>query len=77
MNKNDNKYKVFITRDIPSRGIQLLKEKDYEVMVSPHDRVLSKEELIRALKGKNYDAVLCLLTDKIDEEIFEAVGSNS
>lgn len=65
--------KIYITRKIPERGIDKLKAKGYEVDVNPEDKVLSKEELIFALKQKPYDAVLCLLTDKIDKEIFEAV----
>lgn len=66
--------KVFITRQIPDKGINLLKEKGYGVVVSPHDKVLSKEELIEALKKDEYGAVLCLLTDKIDADVFDAAG---
>lgn len=66
--------KVFITRPIPDHGTDLLKEKGYEVVVSPHDRVLTKEELIAELHKGRYDAVLCLLTDKIDAEVLDAAG---
>lgn len=66
--------KIYITRQILESGISLLKEKGYEIVVNPEDKVLTKEELANKLKGKNYDAVLCLLTDKIDDEIFEAAG---
>lgn len=66
--------KIFITRKIPNRGINMLKGKGYEVMVSPHDRILAKDELIAALKADRYDAVLCLLTDKIDTEVLDAAG---
>lgn len=66
-------FKIFITRKIPEAGIKKLAEK-YEVVISPQDRVLSKEELIAALKTKKYDAVLCLLNDKIDADVFEAAG---
>lgn len=66
--------KIFITRKIPDRGIEKLQTAGYEVVVSPHDRVLTKEELINFLKKDRYDAVLCLLTDHIDDEVFEAVG---
>jgi len=59
---------------IPDKGINLLKGKGYEVVINPEDRVLSKTELIGALQADQYDAVLCLLTDKIDEEIFAAAG---
>ncbi len=66
--------KIFITREIPNQGIKLLRAKGFEVRVSPHDRVLSKEELVAWLKKGQYDAVLCLLTDKIDGEVFDAAG---
>jgi len=65
--------KIYITGKIPEGGIDKLKAKGYEIDVNPKDKVLSKKELISALKQKPYDAVLCLLTDKIDKEILEAV----
>lgn len=67
--------KIFITRNIPDAGIKLLQDKGYEVAVSPHDRVLSKDELSAALREGSYDAVLCLLTDKIDAEVLDAAGT--
>ncbi len=64
--------KIYITRKIPDSGINKLKERGYEIDINPEDKILSKDELIGALKQKPYDAVLCLLTDKIDKEIFDA-----
>lgn len=66
--------KIFITRKIPDRGAGLLRQSGYEVAVSPHDRVLAREELVAFLSEDRYDAVLCLLTDKIDDDIFDAAG---
>ncbi len=63
---------VFITRKIPELGVTILKANGCEVDVSPYDRPLSKMELIAALKVKPYDAVLALLTDKIDAEVMDA-----
>lgn len=63
---------IYITRKIPDKGIKMLKDKGYDVDVSPKDGVLTKEELINALAQKPYDAVLCLLTDTIDNEVFDA-----
>ncbi|MFW5715507.1 MAG: 2-hydroxyacid dehydrogenase [bacterium] len=63
------KPKVYITRRIPQAGIDLLKEK-YDVKVNPHDRALSRAELLSAVQDA--DGVLCLLTDKIDGEFFDA-----
>ena len=64
--------KVFVTRKIPERGINLLKEKGFEIEVNSEDRVLSKSELIAMAHGA--DALLCLLTDTIDAEVLDGIG---
>ena len=66
--------KIYITRIIPESGVKILKDKGYEIVVNSEDRVLTKEELINSLKGQNYDALFCLLTDKIDGEVMDAFG---
>jgi len=67
--------KVFITRRIPELGISMLKERGYDVTVSTKARPLTKKELIKALSRGNYDAVLTLLTDPIDEDVMKAAPS--
>lgn len=62
------KQKVFVTRRIPQAGIDIL-EKEYEVKLNPHDRVLTKQEIIEEVR--EIEGLLCLLTDTIDEEIIE------
>ena len=64
--------KVFITRKIPDLGITMLKNKGYEVDVYLKNKIMSQKELVSVLKKKDYDAVLCLLTDKIDAKIYSA-----
>ncbi len=64
--------KVFVTRKIPEVGINLLKEAGHEVVVSSKDGVLTRDELLEALKADSYDAILSLLTDQIDAEVFAA-----
>lgn len=66
--------KIYITRQIPEAGIKKLEKKGYEVVINPKDQVLKKEELIAILKEGNFDAVLCLLTDQIDDEVLAAAG---
>ena len=61
--------RVYVTRKIPQPGIDLLK-KEFDVDVNPEDRPLTREELLANIKG--YDGVLCLLTDRIDDEVFDA-----
>lgn len=65
--------KVFITRQIPEAGIEKLKNKGYEVIVGP-EGMISREELLKNVSG--VDAILSVLTEKIDKEVFEAAGSN-
>ena len=67
--------KVYITRKIPDLGIKMLTDKGYKVDVSKKNRPLTKEELIKALNKKKYDAVLTLLTDNIDSQIMDAASS--
>src|SRR5690554_1230504 len=64
-----NKPQVFLTRKLPSEVMERLMEVA-ELTVNPDDRVLSKEEIIAGVKGK--DGLLCLLTDTIDREVFSA-----
>ncbi len=64
---------IYVTRHIPESGITLLKEKGHTIDVSTKDGVLTKQELVSALKAKPYDAVISLLTDTIDGEVFDAV----
>jgi len=63
--------KIFVTRKIPEAGIKKLKSAGYEVEVNPADKVLAKDELVSVLKTGKYDAVLALLTDKLDADVFE------
>ena len=66
--------KVYVTRPIPEDGVEMLRKKGYQVDVNPENKVLSKDELKKAIAG--YDGVLCLLTDKIDGEVLDAAGKN-
>lgn len=61
--------KIFITRKIPEEGLKILKRK-HEIELNPYDRVLTKREIIRGLKGK--EGLLSLLTDKIDYDIINS-----
>lgn len=64
--------KVFVTRKIPGDRVQDLVKAGYEVTISEFDRALTPEELIE--KAKGVDAILSLLTDKIDGDVIDAIG---
>lgn len=60
--------KVYVTRAIPGEGIDLLK-KHCDVEVNWEDRPLTREELLKNVRGR--DGVVSLLTDRIDSEVYE------
>ncbi|MFA6161447.1 MAG: D-glycerate dehydrogenase [Patescibacteria group bacterium] len=63
---------IFLTRKIHQAGIDLLKKAGHKVTIYPKDDIIDRKPLLAGVKGK--DAVLSLLTDKIDEEVFMAAG---
>ncbi|XP_054707592.1 glyoxylate reductase/hydroxypyruvate reductase-like isoform X2 [Uloborus diversus] len=65
--------KVLITRnDIPEDAILLLQSKcDVEIYGKPSP--IPRDELLKRVKGKN--GIFCLITEKINQEVFEAAGS--
>jgi len=67
--------KIFITRQIPQSGINLLKEKGYNITIGKNKTPLTEDELINEIKDKNYDVVVTLLTDKINDKIFDTSPS--
>ena len=60
--------KIFITRRLPEEGLKMLDE--HEVEIFEGDAPPSKQEIIEGTRGK--DALICLLTDKIDSEVMNA-----
>lgn len=64
--------KVFITRQIPDAGIKALKAAGYTVDIYAEDKIIPRKELLKRVKG--CDALLSLLTDKIDAEVLDAAG---
>lgn len=74
--QQNNMKSVFITRKIPNIATEILKNAGFDVVVSSKNGPLTKEELINKLRENKFDAVLSLLTDQIDEEIFEASPSS-
>jgi glyoxylate reductase len=64
--------KIFVTRKIPGKALDSLINSDHEVKISEFDRPLSAEELLENSRG--VDALLTLLTDKIDGDVIDAIG---
>ena len=66
------KPKVFVTRVIPDKGLELVKEA-CEVDLWEGDLPPSRDELLKHVKG--VEGLLSLLTEKIDGELMDAAGS--
>ncbi|SIO57793.1 glyoxylate reductase [Singulisphaera sp. GP187] len=62
--------RAFITQPIPEPGPTLVRQAVDDLRSNSEDRVLSSAELSAAVAG--CDAVLCLLTDKVDASVLEA-----
>lgn len=66
------KHKVFVTREIPERGIRIIKKRfDAEVWTDPAPP--PKQVIIQ--KAAKVNALASLLTDQIDAEVFDAAPS--
>ncbi|MFH2067208.1 MAG: D-glycerate dehydrogenase [Pseudomonadota bacterium] len=66
------KKRVLITRLIPEIGIELLKER-YDVDVFSGPQSMDRETLLQKIRA--YDALVSLLSDRIDEQVL-AAGKN-
>jgi len=64
--------KIFVTRKIPGEHLEELKKAGHEVEISEFNRPITQEELVEKVKG--VDALLCLLTDRIDGDLMDAAG---
>lgn len=67
--------KVFVTRPIPDSGLNLLKSHGHQVMVLKGEGAPTQKHLIKALKGQGYEAIISVLTEKINAGVLDAAGS--
>lgn len=65
--------RIFITRHIPGKALELLKQ-SHEVDIWAGPGAIPHNELLKRVVG--VDAILSLLTEKIDKDVFDAAGSN-
>ena len=64
--------RIYVTQPIPQAGLDLLRQAYPDFEMNPEERVLAQPELLE--KVKNTDALLTLLTDKIDAALLDAAG---
>ncbi|MCX8036703.1 MAG: D-glycerate dehydrogenase [Candidatus Sumerlaeia bacterium] len=63
-------YNVYVTRQIPEPGLELLRRECSVVEVNREDRVITRAELLEKVRGR--DGLLPMLTERIDAEVMDA-----
>lgn len=66
-----SKPRVFVTRHIPEKGLELIRD-FCDMALWPHALPPSRAELLQHIRG--IEGLLCLLTEKIDGEVMDAAG---
>ncbi len=64
-----NKPKIYVTRQLPERGLNIIRE-HFDAEVWPEYAPPPKQVIIE--KARNVDALATLLSDKMDGEVFDA-----
>ena len=67
-----SKPKVFITRAIPEKGFEIIRD-FCDVDLWPDELPPTRDELLQHVRG--VDGLLCLLTDRVDSEVMDEAGS--
>ncbi len=62
--------KIFVTRRIFQKAIEMLEKEGHDVEINDSSEILSKKELIQ--KTQNKDGLICLLNDQIDDEVIDS-----
>lgn len=63
---------IFVTQMIPQAGLEILRRVYPDFRINAEERVLARGELLELVQGA--DALLSLLTDKIDASVLDAAG---
>jgi glyoxylate reductase len=65
------KPRIFVSRRIPKIGLEMLRQTaDVELWREPHP----PDYLVLAEKARGMDGLLCMLTDRIDGNLMDAIG---
>ncbi|KAG2209485.1 hypothetical protein INT47_008329 [Mucor saturninus] len=64
--------KVLVTRILPPQAQSRLLEQDFDLYQWQEDACIPRHVLLEKIKG--VDALFCLLTEKIDQELLDAAG---
>ncbi len=68
----NSRPKVYVTRQIPPPGLDLLAEQ-CDVTVHSDEMPPSRSEILKQIRGK--DGLLCMLTDRVDAAVIDAAST--
>ena len=66
-----NRHSVYITRKVPTAGVQLLKQ-TCDVTEWLSDEPVPRHELLSQVRGVH--GLFCIMNDKIDKELLHSAG---
>jgi len=70
---HDRKRRIFVTRDIPTVGLDRLRQcAGFDVAVHARPDAIGREALLEGVRGAT--AIVSLLSDRIDGEVMDAAG---
>jgi glyoxylate reductase len=62
--------KVFVTRPIPEAGMAILRDAGLDIQLREQESPIPRRELLAGVASA--DALLCMLTDRVDAEVLDA-----
>lgn len=64
--------KLVATRKLLKHSQERLEKKGFEIIQWPHDTTMPRDKLLKEVKDA--DGLICMISDKIDKDVFEAAG---
>ena len=68
---NEQSKTIYITKQIPDAGLELLHKKEYNVVVRKKKSIITKRELLN--ETKQVDALMCMLTDPVSKDVIRSM----
>ncbi|HVX02641.1 MAG TPA: D-glycerate dehydrogenase [Nitrososphaera sp.] len=71
-NNSSKSNQVYITRRLPESAVEMLKREGFDVTLHKGQEPPTRKEIMKNVEGK--DAVLCMISDRMDKEVMDAAG---
>ncbi len=68
---NKQSKTIYITKQIPDAGLELLHKNEYNVVVRKKKSIITQREMVK--ETKQVDALMCMLTDPVKRDVIESM----